>query len=59
MAHEASNNVAHVMIDFDSLAADKIYRARLGAHDDARVDFAFAEKNRLILREIREFLRPA
>jgi NIPSNAP len=57
MPHEGTNDVAHAMIGFDSLAAYETYRARLKAHDGAKANFAFAQKNRLILRESREFLR--
>jgi hypothetical protein len=58
MPHEGTNDVAHAMIGFDSLAAYETYRARLKEHDDGKANFAFAEKNRLILRETREFLMP-
>jgi hypothetical protein len=58
MPHEGTNDVAHAMIGFDSLAAYETYRARLKEHDGGKANFAFAQKNRLILRESREFLRP-
>ena len=57
MPHEGTNDVAHAMIGFDSLAAYEAYRARLKEHDGGKANFAFAQKNRLILRESREFLR--
>ena len=57
MPHEGSNDVAHAMIGFASLAAYETYRARLRTHDGAKANFTFAEQNRLILRETREFLR--
>jgi len=57
MPHEGTNDVAHAMIGFDSLAAYEVYRARLKAHDGAKANFAFAQRHKLILRETREFLR--
>jgi hypothetical protein len=57
MPHEGTNDVAHAMIGFDSLAAYETYRAKLRTHEGGKANFAFAEKNRLILRETREFLR--
>jgi hypothetical protein len=57
MPHEGTNDVAHAMIGFDSLAAYETYRAKLKTHDGARANFAFAQENRFILRETREFLR--
>jgi hypothetical protein len=58
MPHEGTNNIAHAMIAFDSLAAYEAYRARLKADARARVNFEFAERERLILKEERTFLRP-
>jgi len=57
MPHEGTNNIAHAMIGFDSLAAYEAYRARL-KEDEGRANFEFAERRRLILREERTFLRP-
>ena len=57
MPHEGTNDVAHAMIGFDSLAAYETYRARLREHDGAKTNFAFAQQHKLILRETREFLR--
>jgi hypothetical protein len=57
MPHEGTNDVAHAMIGFDSLAAYEAYRARLKEHDGAKANFAFAQRHKLILRESREFLR--
>ena len=57
MPHEGTNDVAHAMIGFDSLAAYEAYRAKLRSRDGAKANFAFAEQNKLILRESREFLR--
>jgi NIPSNAP protein len=58
MPHEGTNDVAHAMIGFDSLASYESYRARLKADAEARANFEFAERERLILREERTFLRP-
>ena len=57
MPHEGTNDVAHAMIGFDSLAAYEAYRAKLKTHDGARANFEFARQHKLILRERREFLR--
>jgi len=44
------------LIAFESLAAYEAYRARLKADHEGRANFAFAQQNRLILREERTFL---
>jgi len=56
LPHEGTNNVAWGLIAFESLAAYETYRARLKADPDGRANFAFAQQNRLILREERTFL---
>jgi hypothetical protein len=58
MPHEGSNDVAHALIGFDSLAAYEAYRARLRSDAAGAANFAFAERERFILREERTFLRP-
>jgi hypothetical protein len=58
MPHEGTNDVAHPMIGFESLAPYEVYRARLRADPEAVANFTFAERERLILREERAFLRP-
>jgi hypothetical protein len=58
MPHEGTNYVAHALIGFDSLAAYEIYRARLKDDAKGRANFDFAERQRLILKEERTFLRP-
>jgi hypothetical protein len=58
MPSEGTNDIAHAMIGFDSLAAYETYRARLRTDPDSKANFAFAERERLILREERTFLRP-
>lgn len=57
MPHEGTNDVAHAMIAFESLAAYEVYRARLREDADGRNNFTFAERERFVLREERTFLR--
>jgi hypothetical protein len=57
MPHEGTNDIAHALIGFESLAAYEAYRARLRGDSDAMANFAFAERERLVLREERTFLR--
>ena len=56
LPHEGTNDVAHAMIGFDSLAAYETYRARLRADAAAMANFEFAQDKRFILRETREFV---
>jgi hypothetical protein len=56
--HEGTNYVAHALIGFESLAAYETYRARLKDDPKSRANFDFAERQRLILKEERTFLRP-
>ena len=58
MPHEGSNDIAHALIGFGSLAAYEAYRARLRGDPKGAENFAFAERERFILREERTFLRP-
>jgi hypothetical protein len=58
MPHEGTNDVAHALIGFESLAAYEAYRARLKDDPQGRRNFEFARERRLILREQRTFLRP-
>lgn len=58
MPHEGTNNVAHGLISFESLAAYEAYRARLRADAEGAANFRFAEEERFILAEERTFLRP-
>jgi hypothetical protein len=53
---EGTNDIAHALIGFDSLAAYESYRARLRQDPQARANFDFAQAQRFILRETREFL---
>jgi hypothetical protein len=53
--HEGTNNIAHALISFDSLAAYEAYRARLRADAAGRANFEFAQRERFIVREERTF----
>lgn len=57
LPHEGTNDVAWGLIAFDSLAAYERYKARLGADPEARANFEMAQKERLILREERNFVK--
>jgi hypothetical protein len=57
MPHEGTNNIAHALISFDSLAAYEAYRTRLRADEAARANFRFAEEQQFSLAEERTFLR--
>ena len=52
LPHEGTNDVAHAMIGFDSLASYETYRARLLADPAAMANFELSQKTRCILREI-------
>jgi len=55
--HEGSATTAYAAYNIDSLAAYEAYRARLSADPLARENFAFARRERFILKEDRIFLR--
>ena len=57
MPYEGTNDVAYGVVAFDSLAAYEAYRVRLREDVEGKANFAFAEENKLILREQRTFLR--
>lgn len=56
LPYEGTNNVAWGLIGCESLADYEAYRTRLKADPEARANFAFAQGERLILREERTFL---
>lgn len=56
LPHEGTNDIAFGLISFESLAAYEAYRARLKADAEGRDNFAFAERERFIVREERTFL---
>ncbi len=55
--HEGSASTAYGVYNIDSLAAYEAYRARLAASELGRENYAFAQRERFILREDRIFLR--
>lgn len=55
LPHEGSNVEAWGVIGFDSLADYEAYRARLKADAEGRENFAYAQRERFILREERRF----
>lgn len=58
LPHEGTDNIAHAMISFPSLAAYEAYRARLKIDAAGAANFAFAREKRFILSEQRTFLTP-
>ncbi|GAA6208983.1 NIPSNAP family protein [Cognatishimia sp. WU-CL00825] len=57
--HEGSSTLAYGIYNIASLAAYEAYRARLAADPFGRANYAFAKKERFILREDRCFLKLA
>ncbi len=55
--HEGSSTTAYGIYNIDSLAAYEAYRARLAADPLGRENYAFARRERFLLREERIFLR--
>ena len=58
LPHEGTNDVAHALISFQSLAAYEAYRARLRTDPAGAAPFVLAQQQRFILREERTFLAP-
>jgi len=58
LPHEGTDNIAHALIGFDSLAAYEAYRTRLKADAAGAANFRMAREQRFILSEERTFLRP-
>lgn len=58
LPHEGTDNIAHALIGFDSLAAYEAYRARLKTDPAGAANFRLARDQRFILSEARTFLRP-
>jgi hypothetical protein len=56
LPHEGTNDVAWGLIAFNSLADYEAYRARLKSDPEARENFAMAQRQRIILREERNFV---
>jgi hypothetical protein len=55
LPHEGSNYEAWGLISFSSLAAYEAYRQRLREDNEAQANFAFAQRERFILKEERSF----
>jgi hypothetical protein len=55
--HEGSATTAYGVYNIDNLAAYEAYRARLSEHPLGRENYAFARRERFILREERIFLK--
>jgi hypothetical protein len=58
LPREGTNNIAHAMIQFESLAAYEAYRERLRADPAGAANFRDAQDKRFILSEERTFLTP-
>ena len=58
LPHEGTNDIAWGLISFDSLASYEAYRQRLKTDAEGNANFAFAQQQRLILREERNFVSP-
>lgn len=58
LPHEGTDNIAHALIGFDSLAAYEAYRTRLKGDPAGAANFRMARDQRFILSEERTFLRP-
>jgi len=56
LPHEGTNDIAWALIACDSLAGYEAYKTRIKADPEARENFAFANSNRIILREERNFV---
>lgn len=57
--HEGSLTTAYALYNIDSMAAYEAYRARLAADPLGKENYAFAQRERFILREDRIFLKLA
>jgi hypothetical protein len=55
LPHEGSSYEAWGLVSFPSLAAYEAYRQRLREDDEAMANFAFAQRERFILKEERTF----
>ena len=58
LPHEGINNMAYALIGFDSLAEYEVYRARLKKDGAGAANLAFAQDEKFILAEVRNFLQP-
>jgi hypothetical protein len=55
--HEGSSTLAYGIYNIESLAAYEAYRTRLAADPEAQANHAFAQSERVLLREDRTFLK--
>jgi hypothetical protein len=55
--HEGSTTLAYGVYSVESLAAYEAYRARLAADPESQANHAFAQRERIFLREDRTFLK--
>ncbi len=55
LPHEGTNYEAWALVSFPDLAHYEAYRVRLKSDDDALANFAFATRERFILKEERSF----
>jgi hypothetical protein len=55
---EGTNNIAHALLRFDSLAAYEAYRARIRTDPAGKANFQTAQDLRFIFSEERTFLTP-
>jgi hypothetical protein len=58
MPHEGTNNIAHALLSFESLAAYEAYRARIKTDAAGAANFRDAQEQRFIFSEERTFLTP-
>ena len=58
LPHEGTNNIAHALLRFESLAAYEAYRARIKSDPAGMANFQDARAKRFILSEERTFLTP-
>jgi hypothetical protein len=58
LPHEGTNNIAHAMLQFASLAAYEAYPARIKTDAAGAANFREAQEKRFILSEERTFLMP-
>ena len=57
LPHEGTNDTAHALIGFESMAAYEAYRARLKQDPAGKANFEFAQRQKFILRETREWVK--
>jgi len=55
--HEGSTTLAYGIYNIPSLAGYETYRAKLAAHPVGQENYAFAQREKFLLREDRTFLR--